>query len=176
MTKPLPKRDLEAQEAINRVARSIYETGFVYARDDRHRPRRGTLMYQLWHGKKLSARHAEGWYHFTCDLHEARGKSGPVTSGYGDSVTSRTPSDFKEPLAFSNAQYRRLERLFSLLDPFERVILRDLMADELQVKGALNLEAMGFCFNAYKNADQARAAAVGKLTYLMDRLAAFYSL
>jgi len=174
VSKPLPKQDLAQVEAIQRVAIGLYETGFVFARKEAYQPRKGTLVFQLWQGKKLSLRHQRGWWHFTTDLYEACGKSGPVVSGYGD-VRSTNPQDFKVPKAYVNAQYRRLERLMASLDDNEKILLRDLIYDELQQQKVLTVELIGFHLNGYKNCDQARAAGIATITYLLSRIAGFYS-
>lgn len=175
MTKHLPKADLDRQEAIGRVAMSLYQSGFVFAKKEQYAPRRGTLMFHLWQGKKLTLRHQRAWFHFTCDLYEAHGRSGPVSGGYGEATSGRNPSDFRVPVAHTNAQYRRLDKLVQSLGTQERILLKDLIYDELQRQGALELDMIGFHLNGFKDESMARAAGVATVTCLLSRIADHYS-
>lgn len=167
---------IATQEAINRVAVGIYEKGFVFARQEQYQPRRGTLLHSLWQGKKLTLRLQRAWHHFTDDLYRASGKSGPVAGGYGDSSGGGNPSEFKTPKAYTNAEYRRLDKLVTQLDPEERILLRDLISDELQRKSVLDLEMIGLHRNGYRSADQARAAGVANVCCLLARIATYYNI
>lgn len=163
------------QDDITRVAIAMLQTHFVAAKKEAFRPRAGTLMHKLWTERRLTERQQVAWHNFTEDLHGWRGKSGSVTSNYGESVGGGEPSDLKIPTAFSDFRRRRLDALVNFLSPFERSMLTDLIADELEVKGLLDLEVLGLYFNGYKSGDMARATAVGKITYFLDRLSAFYN-
>lgn len=174
MTKAAARQDVE--QAISRVAVSIYETGFVAARRDDFKPRAGTLMAQLWQHKRLSERQQRAWFAFTSDLYGAAGKSGPIVSGYGDGTRSTNPSEFKAPVAHVNAQYRRLERLVATFTAREeRALLGDLIQDELQRRGDLHLERIGLHISGYANADQARSSGTTAIHMVLARIASFYS-
>lgn len=166
----------DLQKEIQRVAAQIYATGFVAAKIDHFRPRQGTLMFHLWQQRKLTERQQRAWWCFVCDLREASGKSGPIVSSYDEATGSRTPSEFKVPKAFVNHQYRRLEKLVEFLVGPERILLKDLIADEIRANGALELDLIGFHKNGYKNSDQARSAGVATISCLLDRLVAYYHL
>lgn len=163
-------------EDISRAAVGIYETGFVFARQEQFQPRKGTLIYALWQGKKLTLRHQRAWRHFTEDLHNAHGKSGPITSGYSEGGSNRNPGEFKVPTAYVNTEYKRLERLVAKLNKDELTLLRDLIGDELQQKGLLTAELIGFHRNGYRSEDQARAAGVANVCCLLTALANYYDL
>ncbi len=174
MSKPLTKTELERTADIARAAAGIYEMAFQHAKVDYLAPRKGTLMHHLWMSKKLTLQQQRAWAHFTSDLHEAHGRSGPIVGGYGESTGSRNGGDFRVPRAFVNPQYRRVEKLFMDLAKPEQILLRDLMADEVRANGILGLEQIGFHRNGYKNQDQARAAGVANIHCLLARIAAFY--
>jgi hypothetical protein len=175
MTKSVNKRDVEQELALHRVAIGIYAQIFVPVRSEEFQPRKGTLMHDLWQGKRLTLRHQRAWQHFTVDLYNASGKSGPVVSSYGDGG-SAPKTDFKLPTARVNAEYRRLERLGSTLIREESILLRDLISDEVQCPGFIKLEVLGFATNGYKDDAQARAAGAARVTCLLEKIASFYSI
>jgi hypothetical protein len=150
-------------DRIASVAIGIYAESFVPQRQDQYAPRRGTLMHQLWTGKRLTLAHQRAWRHFTNDLHNAHGRSGPVSSGYGESTGSRSPSEFRVPRAGVNVEYRRLEKLFGE------------MSDEMRPNGVLKLDLIGFHRLGYKDEAQARAAGAATVVALLGRIADFYS-
>ncbi len=174
MSKPLTKTELERTADIARAAAGIYEMAFQHAKVDYLAPRKGTLMHHLWMSKKLTLQQQRAWAHFTTDLWEANGHSGPIVGSYGESTGSRNGGDFKVPRAFVNHQYRRVEKLFMDLTKPEQVLLRDLMADEVRVNSVLELEQIGFYRSGYRNADQARSNGVAHIHCLLARIAAFY--
>lgn len=167
MTSALSKSDLD------RVAIGIFEQLFRPAKEFQYQPRKNTLLHELWNTKRLSLRHQRGWRHFTTDLYNAVGRSGPVCGSYGESVNA-SPDSFKVPTARVNHEYRRVERLTATLTKDEKVLLMDLISDDLQSQGILSLEGIGFATTGYRSEDQARAAGVATVIYLLQRIASFY--
>jgi hypothetical protein len=160
---------------IEQVALGISADIFRPEREEAFAPRKGTVLHGLWQGKRLTLRHQRAWKHFTIDLYEAHGKSGPVTSSYGE-YADKPISDFKLPSAYVNAQYKRLERLIAALTGEERILLKDLIVEEVQRPGHLKLELIGFARNGYRDEAQARAAGAATITCLLNRIATHYSL
>lgn len=175
MSKAVNKRDIEQELAIHRVAVGIYADIFRAEREEEYAPRKGTVLFALWQGKRLSLRHQRAWRHFTVDLFQAHGKSGPITSSYGEFADKPTGGG-QIPTAYVNAQYKRLERLISMLTGEERVLLKDLIVEEVQSPGHLRLELIGFSRNGYRDDAQARAAGAATVTCLLNRIASFYSM
>lgn len=173
MTSAVSKSD--QSDAINRVAIGIFEQLFKPAKEYEFQPRKGTLLHELWNTKRLSLRHQRGWFHFTQDLYRAEGKSGPVCGGYGEAVNS-SGDGFKVPTAHVNAQYRRVQRFTSTLTRDEKTLLMDLISDDLQSQGVIRLEDIGFATTGYRSEDQARAAGVATVVYLLQRIASFYEI
>src|SRR5262249_1012130 len=112
---------------------------------------------------------------FMDDVHLSHGKSGSVSSGYGES-TNRESSEFRAPVAFTNRAYRNVERLKSFLSRREKALLMDLLQDSLQGTSALRLETIGLINSGYSDKDQARTAGVVHVQTLLSRLADFYQI
>jgi hypothetical protein len=175
MQKAVNKRDIEKEAASRRIAVEVYNTLFVAERELEYQPRRGTVMFQLWQHKRLSLRHQRAWHHFALDLRGASGRSGPVCSGYSE-ASDKPSGSGKIPTAFVNAEYRRIERLIAMLCTAERLLLKDLIIEEIQAPGHLKLELLGFAGNGFKDDAMARASGATRITCLLDRIAAHYSL
>lgn len=164
-------------DRIERAAIAIYTEMFTAQRQEQYKPREGTLMRHLWDSKRLTLQHQRAWRHFTNDLHGAHGRSGPVTSGYGESTSSRSTSEFRAPRSYVNAEYRRVEKLYAQMSAgAERALMADLMHDEVRPNGTLVAENIGFHVTGYRNEDQARAAGVATIIALLGRIADFYSI
>jgi hypothetical protein len=164
----------ELEERLGRVAIGIFQHEIFRPAKDYHlQPTKGTLLHKLWSSKRLSERHQRAWRLFTTDLRNAVGKSGRVVSSYGEAIQSSGDS-FKVPTARVNAEYRRVERLSASLTRDEKVLLMDLITDELQQHGELRVEDIGLATTGYRDAEQARAAGVATVVYLLQRIASFY--
>lgn len=174
-SKPVTKKDVAQELAIHSVAVGIYQKLFSPEKDDRYKPRQGTIIYTMWVHKKLTLKHQQAWCHFVEDLNSAEGRSGPIVSSYRESSGGSGGSNvLRIPTATTNASYRRLERLFEQLTREEKILLRDLIFEEVQAKGQLKQELIGFVCNGFKSEDQARASGATRITCLLERLGAFY--
>jgi hypothetical protein len=158
---------------LDRVAIGIFEQLFRPAKEYDYQPRKNTLLHELWSSKRLTLKQQRAWHHFTQDLYRAAGKSGPVCGSYGEAVSS-SGDGFKVPTARVNAEYKRIQRLTSTLTKDEQILLMDLVTDDLQNQGVIRLEDIGFAKTGYRSEDQARAAGVATVLYLLQRIASFY--
>lgn len=172
MSRPISKQELT--QAINRVAASIFDSHFVSAKQQAYQPRKGTVMFRLWQGKRLSLRHQQAWYLFTRDLYAAAGKSGPVVGGYSEGGSGRNPSEHKIPTAYANAELKRLDAIWDKLMDDDKSLLRDLVANELRNDNKLDVELIGWIKSGYKDEGQAYAAGAAHVTSLLERLAGMY--
>jgi hypothetical protein len=168
-------RDLQRQDDITRAAIGIFEQIFAPARQHEFAPRKGTLMHKLWQCNRLTLRQQRAWHHFTLDLYSAVGKSGPVVSAYSEAVSKSDAGEFRAPTAKVNAQYTRMERLVKTLIRQERILLMDLIADDLQNTGALSAGDIGFALCGYRDRAQASAAGTATIGCLLSKIGDFYS-
>jgi hypothetical protein len=164
-------------ERIEILASSICRLPFYGQLINDFKPRSGTQMERAWKMNKLTERQQIAWQYFCDDMNMAEGKSGGVTSPYGDYVEKSDSGDFRVPVAYVNSPRRRLERLLlagEVLSRRERALLSDLAQDYLRGNSSLTLESIGLFKSGYKDKVSARAAGIAHLQNLMDRLADFY--
>jgi hypothetical protein len=163
------------EKRIELVASGIYQLAFKGEANDDFRPKQGTQVLRMWKMLKLDERQQIAWQHFTDDVNLAHGKSGSVTSAYGESINAGDGSDFRAPTAYSNTHYRRLERLLqAFLSRREKMLLVELLQDALKGTGGLELETIGLIRSGYTDKVSARASGVTHCQVLLDRLADFY--
>ncbi len=162
------------EDEITRVALRIHEVWFKPAKDPHFQPRKDTVLYDLWKGGRLTLRHQKAWFLIITDHDKALGKSGPVTSNYGESSNGRNPSEFRVPTAYENASLRRVNNLYNRLIPEQRRVLDLLLDDDWSHGGTISAEIIGALKVGYGNKDQARAAGVATVACLLDAIAGFY--
>lgn len=172
MTTKLAKRDEEIRTAALRIS----EVWFVPAKDHRFKPRDGTVMHAAWKSNKLTARHAKAWFLLVTDSDRAFGKSGSVTSRYGESTGARNPGEFRVPVAHENDSLRRLNALSAKLIPEQRRVLELLLEDDLDHGGTLSAEILGKLKIGYNNEDQARASGFTVIACVLDCVADHYQI
>lgn len=162
-------------ERIQILASSICQLTFKGESLDDFKPRSGTQTERVWKMQKMDDRQQIAWRYFCDDMNMAKGKSGGVTSPYGDYVEKSDDADFKRPVAYANQALLRLEHLLmDFLDRRERALLSDLAQDYLKGTSSLTLEAIGLIRSGYRDKVSARAAGVVHVQLLMNRLANFY--
>jgi len=164
-------------ERIQILASSICKITFEGQMLDDFKPRTGTQAERVWKMQKFDDRQQIAWRYFCDDMNMAKGKSGAVTSAYGDYVEGGDDKDFKRPVAYANQELLRLEHLLmNFLDRRERALLSDLAQDYLKGTSSLTLEAIGLIRSGYRDKVSARAAGVVHVQLLMSRLASFYGI
>jgi hypothetical protein len=127
--------------------------------------------------KKLDERQQIAWQMFLDDVMLAHGKSGGVSSSYGEYHDKGHGDDFKVPTAYANVYYRRIEQLIGQhLSRSERALLVDLLQDTLRGNGSLQIETIGLVRSGYQEKVSARAAGVVHVQCLLDRMASFYGI
>jgi hypothetical protein len=166
--KPVEKR-------IELVAAGIYQIAFKGQALEDFRPKHGTQVERIWKMMKLDERQQIAWQQFIDDVMLAHGKSGPVTSAYGEQTGRGDGSDFKVPTAYVNKHYQTLERLLDrFLSRRERALLAELVQDTLRGNGSMQIETVGLVMSGYADKASARAAGVAHCQSLLSRLADFY--
>jgi hypothetical protein len=165
--------DLHTAAMLQRVAIGVYQVQFRGEADDFYRPQEGTILHRIWKMRKLTFRQQRAWKKFVEDLRAAHGSSGKVTASYETAVQV---SGNRVELVKTTPEYQRIDHLANrYLDKDERILLRDLVTDELQSPGILRLELIGLARNGYKDDAQARAAGVANICNLLSRIAGYYS-
>lgn len=184
MTKPIAKQKtvgkdlsvLKRLQQIDLTAMAIYSVSCEPLESERlWEPKAGTQLHRIWKLKKLNARQQRGWRAFRQDAENAYGKSGAVTSAYGDYHDKGGNSE-RVPVAFMNqAQIRidNLMRYYLIVD--EAALLRDLLKDDVQKYDDFNIELIGFLKSEYKQEETARANGIGHIQTLLTRVGRFYS-
>lgn len=171
-SKAITRTDLQTVAMLQRVAIGVYDIQFRGEADDFYKPQEGTLLHRVWKMHKLTFRQQRAWKKFVEDLRAAAGESGKVTSSYESAVQV---SGNKVTLASTSPEYDRVHGLYHhYLDKDERILLRDLVTDEIQSPGILRLELIGFARNGYRDDAQARAAGVANVCALISRIAGYY--
>lgn len=180
MTKPKVLKDFSdlrpVEARIEALAAQIYQIAWSGEAIDRYKPRVETQIYRVWKMAKLDFRQQAAWKQFRDDVDKAAGKSGGVCSAYGEYSDKGGfgPSD-KVPVAKTNKAYNRVEFILDrYLGRRERALLVDLLRDDLQKGGDLNIETIGVIRSGYKDKAQARASGVTHVQNLLDRLADLY--
>ncbi len=162
---------LKIEKRIELSAIGIYQIVFRGEADRTWEPRKGTQIHRVWKMQKLDVRQQRAWKRFRDEVDAARGKSGGVTSPYGEQIGDGDPSE-RMPTAYTNEQYRRVEYIFKrYLGRRERALLGDLLQDDLKSGTELQLEFIGLIRSGYANADDARTSGVTHVQNLLDRLA-----
>lgn len=171
--KAITRSDLQTVAMLQRVAVGVYEVAFNGEADDFYKPQEGTLIHRIWKMHRLTFRQQRTWKKFVEDLRAAAGESGKVTASYESAVQV---SGNKITMVSTTSEYDRVHNLYhNYLDKDERILLRDLVTDEIQSPGILRLELIGFARNGYRDDAQARAAGVANVCNLLSRMAGFYS-
>lgn len=163
------------EKRIEMVASGIYLIAFKGQANEDFAPRNGTQVHRVWKMCKLDDRQQIAWQQFCDDVALAHGKSGAVTSAYGESTDKGDGSDFRVPKAYTNTYYRRVERLLTeFLSRKERALLYELLQDTLKGTSSLQVETIGVLRSGYQDKASARAAGVAHVQGLLDRLADYY--
>jgi hypothetical protein len=166
--------DLKIQKRIELSAIGIYQIVFRGEADRTWEPRKGTQVHRVWKIGKLEVRQQRAWKKFRQDFDESHGKSGGVTSGYGEQTGEGDPRE-RTPKAFTNEQYRRIHHIFkTYLGRREGALLYDLLQDDLKSGTDLKLEFIGLLRSGYAGEDDARTAGVVHVQQILERLADYY--
>lgn len=165
---------VEVRHAAVELASSPYM--FRGEREQIFRPRRGSTMEHIWKIGRLTYVQQRAWTLFIRMIMEAAGKSGPVTGSYSEKIDINNGTEgFNAPVAYENDALELFKFLMDRhLSRKERALLKDLLYDELTRPGVVGLGRVGFMLCGYKDDAQARAAGVGVVGYLMDRLDEFF--
>lgn len=159
---------------INRVALFIHDALSRRVKLEEFRPRERTALHRIWASTRLDRRQQMAWEQFVDDLRTADGKSGKVTSNYGEYTDKST--GYHRPVAYTNRQYDRIDALLTRwLSRSEALLLKDLVADE-QNPGHFSLEIAGLVMFGFKDSPMARAASTAAICMLVNRIADFYDL
>jgi hypothetical protein len=170
--KAVTRSDLQTAAMLQRVAIGVYEVAFRGEADDHYKPQEGTLLHRIWKMHKLTFRQQRTWKKFVEDLRAAAGESGKLVASYESAVQV---SGNKIAMSSTTPEYDRVHNLYhNYLDRDERILLRDLVTDEIQSPGIIRLELIGFARNGYRDDAQARAAGVANVCNLLSRIAGFY--
>ena len=165
------------ESRIEAVAHSFLQVAFRGEAHPDFEPRSGSQVHRAWRMMKLEMRHQIAWQNFVDDAKISAGRSGSVTSSYGEGIDRGDGSDFRVPKAYTNAAYRRLERLRDFMGRRERQLLYALLQDSLTSTSGLQLELIG-CVQSGYNGDKvsARASGVTRVQSMLERLADFYQI
>lgn len=163
------------EERIALTARGIMQVAFKGAALADWEPKAETQIHRAWKSQKLDERQQIAWRTFLDDIMTAEGISGKVGGSYGEYTDRGNDNSFKVPKAYINAQFKRLERLWSFLDRSERALLAELLQDTFQGKSSLKLETIGIVRSGYIDKESSRIAGVVHVQTLLSRLATFYS-
>lgn len=168
---------LQVEQRIELLAAKICEHHFRGQTLQSQRPRQGTQVDRIWKMVRLDRRQQTAWRYFCADIEAAEGKSGPVTSSYGEATDQGNGADFRIPVARENASMTRLKHLFmNHLDRHERALLSDLTQDYLRGSGHITLESIGLFRSGYRDEESARASGVTHVQNLLSRVAGFYGI
>lgn len=162
------------ENRIELVASALMEIAFKGVADSNFEPKPDTQVHRVWKMKRLDDRQQIAWTYLLDDLALAKGKSGKSGSDYGERIHSGGSGDFKVPVAYTNAQYKRLEALRVFLERRERSLLHQLLEDHYKATGSLRLEEIGIIRSGYKDAEASRVAGVVHIQLLLSRIATFY--
>lgn len=165
---------LKQKERIEIVALKIFGIVHKGEKDYDFEPRRGTEMHRAWNAGQFNKRQQIGWWLFRKDCDDACGKSGGVTSGYGE-FTDGGSNPEKMPTAYSNAAYDRVEHiLYQYLDRHERALLADLVQHDMKLNSKLTLEFIGLAKSGFKGKRDAYVSGVTNIQALLSRLSTYY--
>ena len=164
---------LKPEERIELTAFAVYQIVFRGEKERAFQPRAKTVIRRVWEAERLNLRQQRAWRKFMDDYDKAEGKSGGVTSGYGE-YTDKSDSDFKVPTAYENVYYKRIVQICNSLSRREYALLKDLVQDELKATGNIRLELIGLMRSGYQDKNSARVAGVVHIQNLLDRIADCY--
>lgn len=168
--------ELKTDERIDSLAMSLFQVVHRGEKETAFEPRKGTQLWRVWDNNKLDIRQQRAWRQFRRDCDAAEGKSGGVCGSYGEFIDTGDDGDFRVPIAFVNAAYKRVEHiLMSYLDRHDRALLADLVQDDMNSSKKLTLEIIGVIRSGYKNENDARIAGIVNIQTLLSRLASYYS-
>ena len=170
------KQRREKVQKIQYAAVELASKSFLFRaeREQIFRPRRGSTLEHAWKIGRLTYLQQHAWNLLIREIMDAKGASGGVTSSYSEKVDIQS-NGAAMPVAYTNRAYQRMEFLMQrYLSRKEYALLRDLLYDELTKPGVVGLNQIGFWFAGYKDNAQARAAGVGVIGCLLDRIAEFY--
>jgi hypothetical protein len=160
---------------IQMLAIGIYQIQFRGEAHEDFEPKNGTQVHRVWRMKKLEIRQQIAWQIFLDDVNLAHGKSGGVSSSYGEYHDKGNGDEFKVPTAYANVYYRRVEQLLMQhLSRSERALVADLLQDTLKADSSLQIETIGLVRSGYQEKVSARASGVTRVQMLLDRMADFY--
>jgi hypothetical protein len=166
---------LKIEKRIELSAIGIYQIVFRGEADRTWEPRKGTQIHRVWKMQKLDVRQQRAWKKFRDRVDASRGKSGGVTSPYGEQVGDGDPTD-RMPKAYTNKAYDEVMYIFErYLGRRESALLWDLLQDDLKSGTALQLEFVGLLRSGYVNSDDARTSGVTHVQNLLDRLADYFN-
>ena len=162
------------QQRLDIIAMQIYQVVFKGDREIAFEPQQQkSLVHRVWDMGKLTIRQQQGWHMLNKDIAEAQGKSGGVSSGYGEMHDGGERTFI--PKAYVNEAYRRLEALErGFLSRREKALLKDLLRNAMQEGHELKLEHIGLVRSGYAGKDSAYVAGVVHTQTLLDRLADYY--
>lgn len=167
--------DLTVMKRIDMTAVAIFEVHRTLEAEKAFEPRANTQLHRIWKLRKLDMTQQRGWIRFRQDAQDAYGKSGPVTSSYGEITDGGDGDGFRVPRACVNDAQIRIDHLmYNYLIYDEVLLLRDLIKDDVQNHENFNLELIGFMKAGYKKEETARANGIGHIQALLTRLGRFY--
>jgi hypothetical protein len=177
MSKKAVLRDFSALKVEKRIELSaigVYQLVFRGEQERAFEPRKGTQIYRVYRMNRLDLRQQRSWKKFRDDFDRAQGKSGSVTSSYGEFQDGGDNSE-RVPVAYTNGAYERIKDIFQrYLGRRERALLYDLLQDDLRSGTELQLEFIGLIRSGYSGEDEARVAGVVHVQTLLDKLGDFY--
>ena len=138
-------------------------------------PKTGTFLHDIWKQKHFDIRQQRAWktWRHECDV--ADGKSGGVTSGYGE-FTDGGDDDFIVPVAFENyARQRCCDILERYLGRRDARLLADLTLHDLGRIPEFSAEQIGVVRSGFsKVKSHAKVAGIVNIQNLFTRLADYY--
>lgn len=161
------------QKRLDLIAMQIYQVVFKGAREKAFEPKAKTAVHTVWAADKLSMRQQQGWHMLRKDIQDAYGKSGGVSSGYGELQDGGERTFL--PKAFVNDAYKRLHDLeHRFLARRDKALLKDLLRNAAQEGYEVKLEHIGLIRAGYAGTESARVAGVVIVQGLLDKLADYY--
>jgi hypothetical protein len=139
-------------------------------------PKTGTFLHDLWSQKHFDIRQQRAWktWRHECDI--AEGKSGSVTSGYGE-FTDGGDDYFKVPKAYENYALQRCRDILERhLGRRDAKLLADLTQHDLGRIPELSAEQIGVVRSGFNKVKvHAKIAGIVNIQSLFTRMADYYS-
>ncbi len=169
-------KSYETEIAISRAAVGILSEMYRGSKVPQLEPRRGTVVHDCYHAKKLSTRHQRTWDAVYRIFLNAAGSSVP-NSGYGE-ARGGSGEGAMMLRGSTNAAQQTLDHLRQFhLHTHEWQLLSELVRDQWQVgahgERLLRLDWLGLSLSGYRDAAQARSAGVASIHRLLDSLAEY---